>query len=125
MNKLALILSLIALNSCANVYNYSDKDFGDTDQYKTKIKFYIKSTAKDPDSIKILNMSEAKKTFIQNMKPSALWEPFFPVLGVCVTYKGTNSFGANRVTTENFFIKDDSVLYNVTTLDKYEPCSMR
>ena len=121
--KILIILSI--LSSCASVSNYPDEAFGDKTNYQKKVKSYILATAKDPDSIKILAIGEAKKTFIQNTAPSALWNPYFPVLGVCVMYKGANSYGANRVTTENFFIRNNVVLYDIVTLDRYEPCLMK
>lgn len=125
MKKIITIFSILLLANCANVKNYKNSDFGDSRDYEKKVTNYIMATASNPEKIKIVRIGKLKKTFIQNMAPSALWNPFFPVYGVCVNYYGQNYYGATILTQNNFFIKDGVVSKGSETLDKYEPCLMK
>lgn len=135
MIKKTLIVAMLGSTvGCASLSpSVSDYDYGSYKGYKELITTAILDSAKNPDSIVIKHISEPKKTFVQNLKPNALWEPLYPAYGICVNYKGTNSYGAYMETTENFYIRNGKLDYeplgergyHVATLDKFKPCNMR
>jgi hypothetical protein len=132
--SMLMMLFALFLSSCGNINKYSDADFGGHQGYKEKIEKVILRTAKNPDSVTIKSFSEPKKTLISNTSLSGIWNPWHPAYGVCVKYKGTNSYGGMIETTENFYMRHNDVVYNyinaqnngngydVSTLDRYKPC---
>jgi hypothetical protein len=126
---------LFFLSSCGSIDKYSDSDFGGHKGYKQKIKKVIMNSAKNPDSVVIKEFSIPKKTLVQNTSLNAMWKPYYPAYGVCVRYKGTNSYGGYIETRQNFYLRNGEVAYDsiaahnksngydVTTLERYKPCN--
>ncbi len=129
------IVILLFISACGNIDKYPEAQYGSYEGYKEKITHIIKESAKNPDSIVIKGFSDPKKTLVQNTALSALWNPYFPAYGVCVRYKGTNSYGGYIEVKDNFYIKDGEVYfdsiaasnkgngYDATTLKRYKPCN--
>lgn len=119
------LVLLILLVSCApNMDKFKSADFGSAENYQERITKILKRSLKNPDSLVIKKMSEPKKTFVQNMNPSALWNPYFPALGVCVEYEAKNIFGGSVFKKVNFFIINKEIKAEATTQNQYLPCLM-
>lgn len=131
MKKIFIALLLFNLAACAapklDVNKY---EYGSSKNVKKLVKDFVFLMAKDPDSITIKKITEPEKTFINNTKLSSLMNPFIPVWGVCVTYRGANSYGGFLQTTENYYVKNDEVLYSailgykneMPTYREFKPC---
>ena len=131
MKKSILLLSMLTLSNCVNIDKYTskykDEDWGSSKNYRMKIEDHLFDVAKNPLSVQILNISKPKKTFVQNLKPSAIVEPFYPAWGVCVRWLGENSYGGLTASTENFYIRNGSVLFQSEsiTMKRFQPCLMK
>lgn len=129
MKKSILLLSLLTLTNCISVDKYTskfkDEDWGPSKGYKQKIENHLYRVAKNPLSVQILNFGKPKKTFVQNLRLSAMTEPFYPAWGVCVRWLGENSFGGLVASTENFYIRKGEVLLkdDSVTMSRFQPCN--
>lgn len=135
MKKIFIALILFNLVACTasslKVENYKDSEYGSPENVKKLVKDFVISIAKNPDSVVIKQISEPKKTILLNTGLSVFVKPFVPAWGVCVTYKATNSYGGYVQNTENYYVKNNKVLYSIglnyeneipTISDGFKPC---
>jgi len=135
MKKIFIIALLINLVGCTlkmKVEDYSDAEYGSPDNVEELVKDFIISIAKNPDSVVIKNITKPRKTLVSNTNFFTLFiEPFIPVWGVCATYKATNSYGGYIQNSENYYVKDNKVLYSIaldygndipTLSNGFKPC---
>lgn len=116
MKKTIIVLASLFIVGCAQVTQEDIKnaDYGVyPDQYEKIAKSYYEEVAKDPDSIKYREITQPKKSWVNDFGTHK-----FGYM-TCVTRNGKNSYGAYvGYKTDGILIKNGIIIHVVNDVDE-------